>query len=59
VAFEEPADARSGVYVVDGSREAGPGARVFCELWVAGLEEDLYAVEGAYNCFGLSNLRLA
>jgi hypothetical protein len=59
VAFEETAHTGGGVYVVDCGREAGPGARVFCELRVAGLEEDLYAVEGADYCFGLSNLGLA
>jgi hypothetical protein len=54
VAFEETADARGCVDVVHGGGEAGPGARVFCELGVAGLEEDFDAVEGADDSFGLS-----
>jgi hypothetical protein len=53
VPLEEPADAGAGVDVAHGDGHAGPGARVFCEVGVGGLEEDFYAVEGAYYCFCL------
>lgn len=47
MAFEEPADPRREVDVADGGGEARPGTGVFCELRVAGLEEDFDPVEGA------------
>ena len=53
VAFEEAADTGGGVDVVHGCGEAGPGAGVFCELGVFGLEEDFHAVEGADYSFCL------
>jgi hypothetical protein len=53
VAFEETAYAGADVDVADCPGETNPGACVFGELGVAGLEEDFYAVEGAYYCFCL------
>jgi len=53
VALEEPSHTGADVDVAYGGREAAPGAGVLCELGVAGLEEDLDAVEGAYYCFRL------
>ena len=53
VAFKEPAYTGADVNVANGGREADPGAGVLCELGVAGLEEDLDAVEGADYCFRL------
>lgn len=53
VPFEEPTYAGADVDVAYGSRKATPGAGIFGELGVAGLEEDLDAVERAYYCFRL------
>jgi hypothetical protein len=41
--------------VAHGAGYAEPGAGVFCELGVGGLEEDLDAVEGGDEGFGLSS----
>lgn len=53
VASEEPAEPVLLVDVAHGGYDAEPGARVFGELGVGGLEEDFDAVEGADDRFGL------
>lgn len=53
VAPEEPAEAGLPVDVPHGGHDAEPGAGVFGELRVGGLEEDFDAVEGADDGFGL------
>ena len=50
---EEPAQAVLAVDVAHGGHDAKPGAGVLGELGVGGLEEDLDAVEGADDGFGL------
>lgn len=45
VAAEEAQGPILEVDVADSFGGAGPAAGVFLELWVGGLEEDLYAVE--------------
>ena len=54
MAFEESAHAGRNVDVSHRNGDAGPGAGVFCEVGVAGLEEDLYTVKGADYGFGLA-----
>lgn len=46
--LEETTYSGADVDVADCRRETTPRAGVFRELGVAGLEEDFYAVEGAY-----------
>jgi hypothetical protein len=53
VSSEEPAEPLLLVDVAHGGYDAEPGARVFGELGVGGLEEDFDAVEGADDGFGL------
>lgn len=53
MAAEEAAGAGGGVDGAHGGEDAGPGAGVFLELGVGGLEEDFDAVEGADYGFGL------
>lgn len=53
VAAEEPAHARLGVDVAHCGHDPEPGARVFGELWVGGLEENFHPVERADNGLGL------
>lgn len=53
VAFEETADAGGSIDVPHRDGDAGPRAGVFCEVGVAGLKEDFYAIEGADHCLGL------
>lgn len=53
VTAEEPAHARLGVDVAHGGHDAEPGARVFCELRVGGLEENFHPVERADDGLGL------
>ncbi len=53
VAPKEPAQAGLPVDVPHGGHDAEPGAGVFGELRVGGLEEDFDAVEGADDGFGL------
>jgi hypothetical protein len=48
VTLEETTYSGADVDVADCRRETTPRAGVFRELGVAGLEEDFYAVEGAY-----------
>jgi hypothetical protein len=50
---EETACAVFAVDVCHGGYDAGPGAGVFLELGVGGLEEDFDAVEGGDYGFGL------
>lgn len=56
VAPEETAEAGLPVYVPHGGYDAEPGAGVFGELGVGGLEEDFDAVEGADDCFCLGGV---
>jgi hypothetical protein len=56
VSAEEASCAFVFVNVSHGCHDAEPGAGVFCELGIAGLEEDLDAVEGRDYCFCLSML---
>lgn len=51
VAAEETTHTGLPVDVAHGGHDAEPGAGVFCELRVGGLEEDLNAVEGADDGF--------
>lgn len=53
VAPEEAAHTRLPVDVTHGGHDAEPGAGVFCELRVRGLEEDFDAVEGTDDGFCL------
>ena len=53
VAFEQAADAVLGVDVAQGMVETRPLAGVFQESGIAGLEENLDAVERADYCFPL------
>jgi hypothetical protein len=53
VALEETTYSGANVDVANCRRESAPRAGVFRELGVAGLEEDFYAVEGAYYCLCL------
>ena len=53
VAAEETERALAAGDVAHGFRDAEPGAGVLGVLWGGGLEEDLYAVEGRDDGFGL------
>lgn len=56
MALEETAEAVGVVDFAHGDGEARPFARVLCEVGIAGLEEDFYAVEGPDDGFGLWEL---
>ena len=55
VAAEKPTHARLGVDVTHRSYNPEPGARVFGELGVGGLEEDFHPIERADDSLGLEN----
>lgn len=57
VSAEEPAEAVLAIDVTHGSHDAKPGTGVFGELRVGGLEEDLHAVEGPDDGFGLGRCK--
>lgn len=51
--LEEAAETLMAVDIPHGRRNAKPTACILCELWIGGLEEDLDAVEGSDDRFGL------
>ena len=55
MAAKKPAHARLGVDVTHRSHDPEPGACVFGELRVGGLEEDFHPVERADDSLGLEN----
>lgn len=59
MAAEETTDAGLPVDVTHGGHNAEPGAGVFGELGVRGLEEDFDAVEGTDDGFGLIHGKLS
>lgn len=59
MAPEEPSAAFLEVYVFHRGSDSERGAGVFCELGIAGLEEDFDAIERRHCRFGLSVMWLA
>jgi len=55
VTLEEAADAIMAVDIPHGGRNAKPTACILCEFRIRGLKEDLDAVEGGDDCFGLQH----
>lgn len=53
MATKEPAHAILPVDITHRHHCAEPGAGVFCELWIRGLEKNFDAVEGTDHSFGL------
>lgn len=54
MALEQAAGAFIALNLTNGSCKASPTAGIFGKLRIRRLEEDLYAVEGGYNSFGLN-----